>query len=109
MNSSFFKRLFLIYLNSKPFNYDFLEISIFLGMTMDQFSVFLQEILDNGYIDYNEDALLAITEEGQHLLKKDNQDKMKFEDLFDEVTEIGIPEVTLDDIYVPRNFDEKII
>ena len=105
---SFHHLLTIAYFKEKKAKYSIAELTELLGASIDHVEELLTELMNTGYLAYNE-GLLQVTEKGFTKLIAEDRGEMVVRSDSKELTSIS-PETALsfDEIYVPPDFDVKL-
>ena len=107
-NKNYIKSLILSYFKIKGKNYSLLEIRQIFGLQEKQLDIFLYELKNLKYINYQEFEL-TITKEGIDFLKRENQVNNDFRAEEYKYKNINFSKIkSLDEPYIPKNFLIKI-
>ena len=105
---SFHHLLVLAYFKETKTLYSIAELTEFLGTNIDHVEELLTELMNAGYLAYNE-GLLQVTEKGFTKLIAEDRGEMVIRSDSKALTSIS-PDAALsfDEVYVPSDFDAKL-
>ena len=107
-NKNYIKSLILSYFKIKGKNYSLLEIRQIFGLQEKQLDIFLYELKNLKYSNYQEFEL-TITKEGIDFLKRENQVNNDFRAEEYKYKNINFSKIkSLDEPYIPKNFLKKV-
>jgi hypothetical protein len=107
-NENYIKSLILSYFKIRGKNYNLLEIRQIFGLQEKQLDIFLYELKNLKYINY-QDFELTITKEGIDFLKMENQVDNAFRAKEYKYKNINFSKIkSLDEPYIPKNFLKKV-
>lgn len=107
------KIIILIYIKTYNDTYSYEFIRDYLGFTYTKLDHFIDSMIDEGILKYNEKIILQVTDKGQEILKQFNLDDISFEYLMVDYKEEVMKEIKIEDklgindIYIPKYFNEK--
>ncbi|WP_055669440.1 hypothetical protein [Desnuesiella massiliensis] len=107
------KIIMIIYFNTYKDTYDFEEIKEYLGFSFDQLDDFINELIVEKLLEYDEDYILKVSNKAIELLETLNLRNILFEDLLLDYSEKMLSDIrseiklNINDVYIPENFDKK--
>jgi hypothetical protein len=107
------KIILIIYINTYKDTYNFTEVKDYLGFSFHQLDNFIDEIIIEGLLEYNQDYILKVSNSGIDLLKTINLENVSFEDLLMDYSEKVLIDIQtgvklgINEIYLPEKFQEK--
>lgn len=104
--------LILIYFNTIKDSYSYTELISILGVSYSQLDGMLQVLLNKEFLWYNEYGIIAISELGMAELIEYGFDETDVFTIFDDGEDknkwFSYEKISVNDIYIPRNFNKKI-
>ncbi len=103
-----YKRVLILnYINTIKSSYSYVELSELFGISLSQVDNVLLELENQGYLVL--DKYYKLTNMGTNILSKYNLENIDFFDTMEsEVSIFKNEKISLDEIYIPKNFDKKI-
>ena len=106
---NFIKEYIMAYLQENSYLYSFCDLANSLGISIDVIDDRVEELIKDGFLEYNEDTMLSVTELGQ-LSIRDKMGRFISDTCPPKTGRIIDPETAwpFDKIYVPINFLSKL-
>lgn len=107
------KLTIIIYFKTYKDTYSYEYIKNYLGFSYAQIDSYIDNMVEEEILEYNENFILQVAKNGKELLKEFNLDDIYFEDLLVDYQEMMIEEISdnkkleINDIYIPKYFNEK--
>ena len=110
-NMDFRLTLILIYFNTVKDSYSYSELISIIGITYSQLDEMLKELLNKEFLKYNEYKIISLNELGiKQLIEYGFDDTDIFaiyDDVIDKNSWFTFEKIGVNDIYIPRKFNEK--
>lgn len=107
------KIIIIIYIRTYKDTYSYDEIKEHLGLSYAELNSFIDNLISEDILIYNDDYILEVSKEGLRLLSLYGLQNIQFDDLLIDYQAKMVSKIStevklgISDIYIPKNFNEK--